>query len=299
MLKKIKNAIILIIGDNMDIVKRYMKKLFMIINKDEMKILPGHLAFFMVLSLIPSITLIGIICNKFGLSNTDVLEFFREILPIGVVDVIHPFIESSGSSIALIYLIISFILVSNGVYAIISTTNTLYQITDSNQLKGRIKAIILTILLMFLFVFILIVLAFGNMIVSFVLNLEILENLSDNIYHLFVYIKWPIAFFIIYIILKLIYTLSPDKEIKSKTVTKGAIFTTIGWLTVTAIYSYYANNVARYDLFYGNLSNIVILMMWIYIVAYIFAIGIAINVNNYNYMEENVINNEDKKDNNN
>ena len=132
---------------------------------------------------------------------------------------------------------------------------------------------------MFSFIFILIVLAFGNKIVSFILSLEMFSDISSNVYHIFVYLKWPIAFFMIYIIIKLIYTLAPDKSVKSKTVTKGAIFTTIGWLGVTAIYSYYANNVARYDLFYGNLSNIVILMMWIYVISYIFVIGIAINVN--------------------
>ena len=39
-------------------------------------------------------------------------------------------------------------------------------------------------------------------------------------------------------------------------------------------------------MFYGSLSNIIILMMWIYIIAYIFVIGIAINVSSYNNMVE-------------
>jgi len=43
----------------MNITKRYIKKLIKIIKKPEMKILPGHLAFFLVLSLIPIITMIG------------------------------------------------------------------------------------------------------------------------------------------------------------------------------------------------------------------------------------------------
>lgn len=276
----------------MDIIKRYMKKLAKITNMDEMKILPGHLSFYLVLSLIPAVTLVGMICNLLGVSNADVIEFFDETAPVGVVQVIKPFFTSSGADMALIYLIIGFILMSNGAYAIILASNTLYKIEDTSQLKGRIKAIFLTILLMFLFVFILFVLAFGNKIVGFILDLEVLGNVSNSIYHLFVYLKWPVAFFVIYVIIKMIYTLAPDKNVKSKTVTKGSIFTTIGWLIITAIYSFYANNIARYDMFYGNLSNIIILMMWIYVIAYIFVIGIAINVNNHNIMEENVINNE-------
>lgn len=276
----------------MDIIKEYLKKLIKLINRDEMKILPGHLAFFLVLSLIPTITLVGVVCNIFGISSIDIINFFSSIIPKGVIEVIEPFIESQSKGSMVIYLIIGFMLVSNGAFAIILTSNTLYEIKDSNYLKGRIKALFLTILLMFLFVFILLVLAFGNIIVKFVLSFKIFTNISNVIYHIFVYLKWPIAFLIVYIILKLIYTITPDKNISSKTVTKGSIFTTVGWLIVTAIYSYYANNMAHYDLFYGSLSNIIILMMWIYIVAYIFVIGIAINVNTYNYLEENVI---DKK----
>ena len=275
----------------MDIIKRYMKKLAQITNMDEMKILPGHLAFYLVLSLIPAVTLVGMVCNMLGISNADVIEFFDETAPTGVVEIIKPFFTSSGANMALIYLIIGFILISNGAYAIILASNTLYKIEDTSQLKGRIKAFFLTILLMFLFVFILTVLAFGNEIGSFILELEAFGSISNSIYNIFIYLKWPVAFIVIYIIIKMIYTVAPDQNVKSKSVTKGSIFTTICWLLITAIYSFYANNIARYDMFYGNLSNIIILMMWIYVIAYIFVIGIAINVNNHNIMKENVNNN--------
>lgn len=273
----------------MDTLKEYLKKLFKIINREEMKVLPGHLSFFLVLSLIPSITLVGIICNSFSISIKDIMEFFSTIIPKGVYDIFEPFISNSIKGSIVLYLIIGFILASNGAFAITLTSNTLYNIKNRNYLKGRIKSLFLTILLMFLFTFIIVVLAFGNNILGFILHLNIFNGISNTIYHIFVYLKWPIAFFVIYIILKLVYTITPDRKIESRTVTKGAIFTTVGWLFVTAIYSYYANNVARYDMFYGNLSNIIILMMWIYIIAYIFVVGIAINVNYYNHMEETVI----------
>lgn len=275
----------------MKIVKEYLNELFELINKEEMKILPGHLSFFLILSLIPFITLIAIICNMLGISGIDIVDFLAKIIPTAVTDLIKPFIESNGSNGVVLYFLVGFILVSNGAYAITLTSNTLYRIKNKNYIKGRIKALFLTILLMFLFVFILFVLAFGNMIVKFILSFQIFNNTPSLIYNLFVYLKWPIAFIIIYIILKFIYVVAPDKKIKSKSVTKGAIFTTICWIIVTALYSYYANNIANYVRFYGNLSNIIVLMMWIYIISYILVIGIAINVNNYNMVE----NTSDKK----
>ena len=61
--------------------------------------------------------------------------------------------------------------------------------------------------------------------------------------------------------------------------TKGAIFTTISWLLVTVLFSYYINNIARFDLIYGNLANLVILLFWFYILAFVFVIGLYLNKN--------------------
>jgi membrane protein len=71
--------------------------------------------------------------------------------------------------------------------------------------------------------------------------------------------------------------MAPDKKIKSKNTTYGAIFTTFGWLLATQVYAFYVKNFTNYNLFYGSLSNIIILFLWFYILAYIFTLGMALN----------------------
>ncbi len=275
----------------MNHIKDYIHKLMEIIRKEELRILPGNIAFFLVLSIIPIITLIGLICSLFSISLVDITNLLSELIPKQVDDILTPFLSGAAKPENLIwYFILGFILASNGSHSIIVASNTLYQIKNEPYLKRRIKALLLTIILMFLFLFILIFLAFGNIILKFILDLKIFANIAENIYSIFILFKWPIASIIIFFMIKLLYTMAPDKHIASKYVNKGAVFTTVGWLIVTAVYSYYANNVANYNLFYGGLSGLVILMMWIYIIAYIFVIGIAINTNDYHYLEETVIN---------
>ena len=41
--------------------------------------------------------------------------------------------------------------------------------------------------------------AFGNVILKFILELGFLKTISDTVYSLFVYLKWPVAFFFIFI----------------------------------------------------------------------------------------------------
>ena len=43
------------------------------------------------------------------------------------------------------------------------------------------------------------------------------------------------------------------------------------------IYSYYINHYANYSIFYGALANIVILMLWVYLLSYVFVLGLAMN----------------------
>ena len=71
--------------------------------------------------------------------------------------------------------------------------------------------------------------------------------------------------------------MAPDDLIPSNCTTKGSIFTTLGLVISTSIYSSYVNNMAHYDVLYGGLSHFVVLMIWFYIISYIITIGIAIN----------------------
>lgn len=78
--------------------------------------------------------------------------------------------------------------------------------------------------------------------------------------------------------------MAPDKKIPSYEVNKGAVFTTVGFIIITYLYSLYTTSFARYDVFYGNLASIVVLMIWFYLLSYIFTIGLALN-----YREEIII----------
>lgn len=263
-------------------IKTLIKNLYQVTMKPEMRVLPGNLAFFFVLSIVPIITLIGFIASYFSISIDSLVDFLLSTLPREVTKILLPFIEGKGiDGNVVFYMITGFIVASNGAHSLILTSNILYDIPHSEFLKRRIKALFLTILMVSLFFFVVVFLAFGNIIVKFILDLEFMKQVSKSVYYLFVFLKWPIAFFFIFFLVKMIYTMAPDERIPSRYVNNGAIFTTLAWSLVTAIYSYYVAHFSNYDIFYGSLSNIIVLMMWIYILSYILVVGIAINTEGY------------------
>ena len=264
-------------------IKSYLKRIFNLITRPEMKILPGQLAFFLVLAIFPLLTLLGYVGSQMIFLFEPLIDTVGKIVPENVMQIILPFIQSSHiTGNVLFFMIVGFILVSNGTYSIIITSNELYNIKNDDYIKDRVKSFFMIILLMFLFIFIFVVLAYGNIIIEKILDLDALSSISSHIYLVFVLLKWPIAFVLIFWILKIIYTISPNEKISSKYMNKGALFTTVCWIVTTSIYSYYVSHLANYTLFYGSISGIIVMMIWIYILTYIFVMGIAINADEYN-----------------
>lgn len=258
--------------------KKMLKKVGKIIVRPEMKVLPGQLAFFFVLALVPIITLIGYACSWFGLSMNLIIDFLSSSFSEETADLIVPIIQGKSFDFHLFLVIfLSYIFASNGAHSIIVASNTIYGIENSTFLRRRIKSLFMTFFLVLLFLFILIVPVFGDKILILIDTINPNTNLVNNLQNIFPYISAPITLFTIFLFIKIIYTMAPDQKTYSATVNFGASFTTICWFLITMIYSYYIKNLAHYDIFYGGLSNIVILMLWVYFLAFVFVIGLALN----------------------
>ncbi len=258
--------------------RTFLRKVLENIKRPEMRVLPGQLAFFFVISLIPIIALIGAFASSFSVSTSFLSEALEEILPHSALTLLMPVISSKSLNFnTVVFYISAFLLASNGAHSMIITSNTIYKIQDDDFLKRRIKAILMTIVLVFLIFFLLLVPAFGDAIVKMIRASIGNENVSNFIGKVYMFLEYPVSLFLIYFNIKLLYTMAPDAPIKSYTTSGGAAFTTISWLIATKVYAIYVEQLTHYDLFYGSISNILILLIWVYILAYIFTLGMSLN----------------------
>lgn len=261
-------------------IKKYIKRLYKVIRKNEMRILPGQIAYFIVLSIIPLVSLIGYIASLFSIDVEYVVDAINGSLPKQIIEIILPAF-SNTSLVTGISFIVVFFIASNGTSSIIVASNILFKLEDTGYIRRRIKAFLMLLILVTLFLFMLIVLAFGDNLIEIVFKLIFTSSVPKAVYEMFLFAKWLVGLLIVFILVKMIFTIAPDSPIPSKNMNKGALFTTLSWLLITSIYSIYVTNFADYSLFYGSLANIVILMIWIYILSYTLVIGIAINSDDY------------------
>ncbi|MBO6145815.1 MAG: YihY/virulence factor BrkB family protein [Bacilli bacterium] len=256
-------------------INNFFKYLLELIRKPVMSILPGQLSFFLLLSIIPIILIMGIIASAIGANVLDVKNAIIDALPAHVGTLITPLLKGRGLDYNIIVLIVSaLLLVSKGTRSIIRVASVIYETKDINSLGTFLKSIAFSIILIVLMAFLIVIPVLGSKILEI---LGIYGIVTENIIKLYSILKWPLSVIVIFINLKIIYIYSPNRTIPSKSVNKGALFTSILWVVITAGYSFYITYLTKYDIFYGGAANIIILMLWLYLMSYVFVLGMSIN----------------------
>lgn len=266
--------------------KEILNNILQIVKLEEMRILPGQLAFFMVLSIFAIFPIFGVIGSSF-ISN-ELISLSENTLPSGVSAILKSLMNVSSSGLSIfMFIIFSIYIASNGCEAMIITSNVLYKIKNNISLKQSVKSVVMTIILISLIIFIVIVPAFGELIINSIEKISP-GKVIDTVRYIYDILKYPISFILIFLDIKILYTIAPNAKIPSMYNNYGTLFTTILWIIITRVYSIYLNNFNTYDIFYGSLGNVVMMLFWMYLLAYVFTMGLAINSQIYFKSKESV-----------
>lgn len=264
-------------------VKKYIKKILKILSLKELRILPAYLSYSFVLASIPLFTIIVIIAGSFSISVSNIINLINDILPSYASNVIVNAISGKEFDLSVGFLnLATFVVAANGMYAIIEASNSLYKIENNSPIRDRARSFLILLIIIGLLLFLVLVPMLGDKILKLLGNHQVLSNAIDNITIIYKALKWPLTFLIIFFNIKLIYIIAPSVKVKSDETTIGAFVTTVGWVLFTAIFGYYIKYFAKYDLIYGSLSSITILLIWIYVLSFILVLGIVINTIKYN-----------------
>ena len=57
----------------------------------------------------------------------------------------------------------------------------------------------------------------------------------------------------------------------------GAIFTVSGWLIFSRLFNFYVNNFSNYDVIYGSLGGVIVLITWLYLSSWTILAGSEVN----------------------
>ena len=247
-------------------IKDFFENFFKVIRRSEMIILPGNVSFFLCLAIIPTFGLISYGASILYLSVDFLYNFIANSFSEDIANLVLGVNLTNGAGIHFfITIIVGLYIASNGADAIIIASNTIYGIPQKTWLKRRLKAMWLSFLFVVLLIFMLIVPVFGNIIVTLIKEVNLNPVITERIAYIFTLLKGPISWLFMFLMIRLIYALAPNRKVKGRVINYGAI------------YSLYVTNYASYGVLYGGLASIVVLMIWIYYLSFIFTVGIALN----------------------
>ncbi|MFA7094958.1 MAG: YihY/virulence factor BrkB family protein [Gammaproteobacteria bacterium] len=91
-------------------------------------------------------------------------------------------------------------------------------------------------------------------------------------------LRWPLLAGAVMIGLAVLYRYAPSRdEPRWSWVSPGAILATVLWIIVSGLFSFYVSNFGNYNETYGSIGAVVILLMWLYLTAFIVLVSAALN----------------------
>lgn len=90
--------------------------------------------------------------------------------------------------------------------------------------------------------------------------------------------RWVVLFVMVMAVLALLYSVGPDRKPPHwQWITWGAAMATILWIIGSWLFSWYVAHFASYNKTYGSLGAVVVLMMWLYLSAFVALLGGEVN----------------------
>ncbi|HZS83933.1 MAG TPA: YihY/virulence factor BrkB family protein [Stellaceae bacterium] len=91
-------------------------------------------------------------------------------------------------------------------------------------------------------------------------------------------LRWPILIALVMIGLAVTYRFAPSRrEPKWRWVSWGAVIATVLWIIASGLFSVYVGQFASYDKTYGSLGAVVVLLIWLYLSAFVVLVGAELN----------------------
>lgn len=252
------------------------------IKDDDLGLVAAGVAFFGFLSVFPAlatvISIYGLIADPHTVQSH--LSALGGTVPQEVLNIVSRRMESLASSqtSSLTFGFVSGLLISlwsanKAMKALAKALNIAY---DTEEDRGFVKRNAITLLLTLLASIVFIV-AMAVVIIVPVLITTFLSQQAAAV--LTTALSWLLFIALLTGMFLVLYRYAPARHQHDswKSLLPGAIFSTLLFVIASVVFSYFVSNFGKFDLQYGVLGAVVVMMLWLLIGAFIFLVGAELN----------------------
>jgi membrane protein len=262
-------------------IKDILVRVWKNINGKNLSLVAGGVTYYMLLALFPAmatlVSLYGLVADPRQVGNT--INALSRVIPASSEQLIaaelqHLAAAPSGalSAGAIIGLVISFGSASFGVSGMITAINIAY---DQEDKRSLVKFYLLTFAMTI------------GLIIAGMLTLVLVALLPAILIHMgasattkwvALIVEWPLLMGFVMATLAVLYRYAPDREdARWEWITPGAISATLLWVIVSLLFTVYVAHFNSYNITYGALGAVAVLLTWLWLSSYIVLLGAEIN----------------------
>lgn len=236
-------------------------------------------AFFMLVSCFPFFMFLITLMRYTSISESVILNMTTEIIPDAlhslVTDWLHESYTFGSGKILSVTVILALWAASKGFSGIIWGLEEIYEVKKQRGFfSRRIHSLLDTLVFALMLVISLILLVYGNQIVTVIHRLvPVLDCLNIILFLL----RSAGAFLIFVLYFLVLYRFVPNHKTTFKNQLSGAGAAAFLWICFSYLYSFYIDYHSSFSTVYGSLTYIVILMLWIYGSVLIIFFGALLN----------------------
>lgn len=269
-----------ILKDRHENIKKIIITFFTNIEEDHISEYSAQCSYYTILSFIPFVILLITLVQYTNIDQQTLFNAISRLIPSSMNEMVLGIVQEVYSkSIGTISISIIFTLWSagKGLYALTKGLKAVYDTDETyreSYIRLRLKSIIQTIIFIILIVVGLILLVFGDSLISVIQShFGGLKNFNI-ISSIFAEILFILLTFIIFLFL---YRFMPRHRTSFKNHILGALFGAIALNVVSFVFSKYLYIFRGFSITYGSLTTLMLIMMWTYACFYSVFLGAELN----------------------
>jgi membrane protein len=241
----------------------------------------AQLSYYLILSLFPLLFVLAALLAylPLGDAQAQLMDRMRALMPPAAMNVVQErvtaLVTTQRPSLLGVGVLVALWAASCGVDSARKALNLAYDVKESRPFWRTqliaIAATLISSLFILLVVGVLIASRFAGQWVAARLGIERAFSICLGI------VRWPLTAALMMMGTAVGFQLLPDVKQKFTFMLPGAIAGTLLWLGATWAFTQYVGYFGSYDLTYGSIAGVVVLLTWLYISGFIFVIGGEIN----------------------
>jgi len=239
------------------------------------------MTFFLLFSLFPAILFLVSLLPYLPLDAPvgKLFEAVQPILPQEVFDLLTGHVDSllasprggliTGSAA------ITLFSASRGLVSLSRALNRAHRVPRlRSEIKRRVRSMVLTLFVLLCTVVAIAALSFGDELVGRVVEKGLLPVKTAV---LIVVVRWPILLVLASFGVQQLYFLLPDRRPTWRPWSVGAVVAVLGWLFATWAFTALAGKFIRFNVTYGSLGSVAVVMAWMYLGSLALIVGGTFN----------------------